>query len=226
MKLLLVFIFLIMTEITTAQVVSYQDEKGKALSQAQVDALDKKCHGFLSLEIVQEGPLMMVQVRPPSATELQTLQKLRQQETAVLQKKWLDKTLPSFNLGSTSDKIFSNKNLLGHVTLLFFWSKADYRSIAQLPALSRLVASQKGKPVQFWALTFEDVVLVKDFLKQHPFPFTQLPGNFSFMMEDMGIMQTPVYMLLDNKAKIKFISTDNQANIDLVLLSALAKWNH
>ena len=86
MKLLLVFIFLIMTEITTAQVVSYQDEKGKALSQAQVDALDKKCHGFLSLEIVQEGPLMMVQVRPPSATELQTLQKLRQQETAVLQK--------------------------------------------------------------------------------------------------------------------------------------------
>ena len=78
MKLLLVFIFLIMTEITTAQVVSYQDEKGKALSQAQVDALDKKCHGFLSLEIVQEGPLMMVQVRPPSATELQTLQKLRQ----------------------------------------------------------------------------------------------------------------------------------------------------
>ena len=226
MKLLLVLIFLTMTEITTAQVVRYQDEKGKALSQEQVDALDKKNHGFLSLEIVKEGTPMMVQVRPPSATELQTLQKLRQQETAALQKKWLDKNLPSFTLGSTSDKLFTNKNLAGHATLLFFWSKADYRSIAQLPALSRLVASQKGKPVQFWALTFEDVVLIKDFLKQHTFPFTQLPGNFSFVMEDMGIMQTPVYMLLDNKAKIKFISTDTQANIDQILLPVLAKWNH
>lgn len=226
MKLLLVFIFLIMTEITTAQVVSYQDQKGKALSQAQVDALDKKCHGFLSLEIMQEGLPIMVQVRPPSSTELQNLQKLRQQETAALQKKWLDKTLPSFNLASTSDKIFNNKNLAGHATLLFFWSKTDYRSIAQFPALSRLVASQKGKSVQFWAFTFEDRVLIKDFLKKHPFPFTQLPGNFSFVMEDMGIMQTPVYMLLDNKAKIKFISTDTQPNIDKVLLPALAKWNH
>ena len=226
MKLLLIFILLIMTEITNAQVVSYQDEKGKALSHAQVNALDKKYHGFLSLEIVKEGTPMLVLVRPPSASELQTLQKLRQQETAALQKKWLDKTLPSFNLASTSDKIFTNKNLAGHATLLFFWSKADYRSIAQLSALSRLVASQKGKPIQFWALTFEDVVLVKDFLKQHRFPFTQLPGNFSFVMEDMGIMQTPVYMLLDNKAKVKFISTDTQANIDQVLLPALAKWNH
>ncbi|MFM6953514.1 MAG: TlpA family protein disulfide reductase [Sphingobacteriaceae bacterium] len=215
-----------MTEITSAQVVRYQDEKGKALSQAQVDALDKKNHGFLSLEIVQEGPPLRVQVRPPSAAELQTLQKLHQQETAALQKKWLDKSLPSFTLGSTSDKLFTNKNLAGHATLLFFWSKADYRSIAQFPALSRLVSSQKGKPVQFWALTFEDAVLIKDFLKQHPFPFTQLPGNFSFVMEDMGIMQTPVYMLLDTKAKIKFISTDTQANIDQVLLPVLAKWNH
>ncbi len=226
MKLLLVFIFLIMTEITTAQVVNYQDEKGKALSQAQVNALDKKNHGFLSLEIVKEGTPMQVQVRPPSATELQTLQKLRQQETAAVQKKWIDKTLPTFTLGSTSDKLYTNKNLTGHATLLFFWSKADYRSIAQLPALSRLVASQKGKPIQFWALTFEDVVLIKEFLKQYPFPFTQLPGNFSFVMEDMGIIQTPLYMLLDNKAKIKFISTDTQANIDQVLLPALAKWNH
>jgi peroxiredoxin len=225
MKYLLLLIFFSMTEIASAQV-SYQDEKGKPLSQAQVDALDKKNHGFLSLEIVQEGQPMRVQVRPPSAAELQTLQKLRQQETAALQKKWLDKTLPNFTLSSTTDKLFTNKNLLGHATLLFFWSKADYRSIAQFAALSRLVASQKGKPVQFWALSFEDVVLVKDFLKQHSFPFTQLPGNFSFVMEDMGIMQTPVYMLLDSKATIKFISTDTQASIDQVLLPVLAKWNH
>lgn len=221
MKLILLLIFLSMAQSVAAQSFTYQDEKGKTLSKAQVAALDKKHHGFLSLEIVNEGPPMRVQVRPPSAAEWQTLQQLRQQETAALQKKWLGKTLPEFSLSSIDHTFFTNKHLLGHHTLLFFWSKSDYRSIAQLPALERLVALNKGKSVQFWALTFEDVVLVKEFLKHRPFPFTQLPGNFSFVMEDMGIMQTPVFMVLDKKGVIRFISTDTEAAIDRILAPEL-----
>lgn len=221
MKLILLLIFLSMAQSVAAQSFTYQDEKGTTLSKAQVDALDKKHHGFLGLEIVNEGPPVRVQVRAPSAAEWQTLQQLRQQETTALQKKWLGKTLPEFSLTSIGHKVFSNKHLLGYQTLLFFWSKSDYRSLAQLPALERLVTLYKGKPVQFWALTFEDAVLVKEFLTHRPFSFTQLPGNFSFVMEDLGIMQTPVFMVLDKKGIIRFISTDTEATIDRILAPEL-----
>lgn len=221
MKLGLFFILFCMTQSLLAQSFTYQDEKGKTLSKAQLEALDKKHQGFLSLEIVDEGPPIRVQVRPPSPLELKTLQKLRLEETATLQKKWLGKALPAFSLTSSANTLFTNKKLVGHTTLLFFWSKSDYRSIAQFPALERLVKQNKGKPVQFWALTFEDAVLVKEFLKKHPLSFTHLPGNFSFVMEELGIMQTPVFMVLDKKGLVRFVSTETQPTIDLLLTPEL-----
>lgn len=202
---------------------TYQDAKGKVLSQAQIDQLDKKYQGFLSMEIVDEGPPMRVQVSPPSPEEMKMLQKLRQQETDELKKKWIGKSLPAFSITSLNGKILSNKALPGHPTVLFFWSKSDYASLNQLAALNKLAAGFKGKPIQFWAITFEDRVLIKSFLQKHALNFTHLPGDFTFVMEKMGIIQTPVFMILDTKGIIRFLSTSTQKNIDQLLTAEIAK---
>jgi peroxiredoxin len=204
---------------------SYQDAKGKAMSQAQVDQLDKKYQGFLHMEIIEDGQPLLVQVSPPSAEEMKTLKKLRDEETAALVKKWLGKALPPFSFKTLDGKSLAPKNLLGHPTLLFFWSKSDYNSVNQLAAMNQMVKSFKGKPVQFWAITFEDQVLVKEFLKSHPLAFTQMPGNFEFVMQKMGIMQTPVSMILDSKGIIRFLTTSTQKNIHQTLTQQIAKFH-
>lgn len=201
----------------------YKDVKGKTLSQAQVDLLDKQFHGFLSMEIVEEGPPTIVQVTPPNSAEIKAIQKLRDEETAALKKKWIGKTLPAFSLKTLDSKTLTPKSLMGHATVLFFWSKSDYGSLNQLSAMNQLAQKYKGKPVQFWALTFEDPVLIKEFLKKRPLAFIHAPGDFSFVMEKMGIMQTPVSMMLDSKGVIRFLSTSTQKNIDELLSTEIAK---
>lgn len=183
---------------------TYQDKNGKKLSQAQVDELNKKYQGFLSLEIVQDGPPTLVEVTPPTPQEMKAIRTFRDQETADLKKKWIGKMLPVFSFKSLEGKTLNPKSLQAHQTVFFFWSKNDYASLNQISALNKMRAAYKGKPVQFWAITFEDQVLIKEFLKDHFFSFTQIAGDFSFVMEKMGIMQTPVYLLLDSKGVVRF----------------------
>lgn len=201
----------------------YKDSKGKTLSQAQVDLLDKKNQGFLSMEILEDGKQIVVQVTPPSEQEIKMLKQLRQQETDDLKKKWLGKTLPDFSLETIDGKFLTPQNLPGHKTVLFFWSKSDYVSLNQLAGLNKLAASFKGKPVQFWAITFEDRVLIKEFLQKHRLAFIHAPGDVSFVMEKMGVMQTPAFMVLDSKGVIQFLSTSTQKNIDQLLSAEIAK---
>lgn len=202
---------------------SYQDVKGKPLSQAQVDQLEKQFQGFLGMEIIKEGNPLVVQVSTPSPQEWKYIQNLRHQELEALKKKWLGKPLPTFALQSLDNKVLVNKNLIGRKTLFFFWSKSNYVSLNQFASLTKLLSSFKGKPVQFWAITFEDKVLIKDFLKLHPFAFVHAPGDFSFVMEKMGIVQTPVFLLTDSKGIVRYLDISNDKNIGQRLATEIAK---
>lgn len=202
---------------------SYQDAKGKSLSQAQVDQLEKQFQGFLGMEIIKEGNPIVVQVSTPSPQEWKSIQKLRLEELEALKKKWLGKPLPKFSLQTLDHNVLVNKNLLGRKTLFFFWSKSDYISLNQFASLTKLTSGFREKPVQFWAITFEDRVLIKDFLKQHPLPFLHAPGDFSFVMEKMGILQTPVYLITDSKGIVRYLEISSDKNIGQRLATEIAK---
>lgn len=203
----------------------YKDKNGKILTQAQVDELDRKHNGFLIIEFLRDEDPMMVQVIPPTADEMKVIKELRDLETAELKKKWLAKPLPDFSFETLDGKKRMPKDLLGMKTVLFFWSKNDYGSLNQIHALNAWAKNNKDQSVQFWAITFEDSVLITEFLKKHPLSFTHLPNNFSFVMEKMAIMQTPVCMLVDSKGIIRFLTTSTQRNIDQPLKAEMAKIN-
>lgn len=219
----LIFLWIaIPAELIAQQMFIYKDKNGKIMTQAQVDALDKQYNGFLIVEFLSDEVPMVVQVSAPSANELKLIKDLREEETQLLKSKLLNKPLPAFDLEGLSGKKFSNKNLLGKRTVLFFFSKNDYGSLSQMSRLHQFAQSQKDQ-AQFWAITFEDAVLIKDFLQKHPLAYEIIPNSFSFVMQDLGIMQTPVSMVLDRKGMVKFLSTSTQRHIDLVLKAELAK---
>ena len=219
----LIFLWIaIPAELIAQQMFIYKDKNGKTMTQAQVDALDKQYNGFLIVEFLSDEVPMVVQVSAPSANELKLIKDLREEETQLLKSKLLNKPLPALDLEGLSGKKFSNKNLLGKRTVLFFFSKNDYGSLSQMSRLHKFAQSQKDQ-AQFWAITFEDAVLIKDFLQKHPFAYEVIPNSFSFIMQDLGIMQTPVSIVLDRKGMVKFLSTSTQRHIDLVLKAELAK---
>lgn len=216
-------LFTLSTSVKAQNMFIYKDKDGKILTQAQVDAMDKKHNGFLIVEFLRDDEPMIVRVTAPSPAEMKVIKEFRDEETAVLKKKWLGKPLPSFSMETLDGKTMSSKNLLGKKTVVFFWSKNDYGSLNQINNLNKMAISYKGKPVQFWAMTFEDSVLIREFLETHTLSFTHLPNNFSFVMEKMGIMQTPVSMVIDSKGIIRFLTTSYQRNIDQVLAAEIAK---
>lgn len=216
-------LFILSTSVKAQNMFIYKDKDGKILTQPQVDAMDKKHNGFLIVEFLRDDEPMIVRVTAPSPAEMKVIKEFRDEETAVLKKKWLGKPFPAFSMETLDDKMMSSKNLLGKKTVVFFWSKNDYGSLNQINNLNKMAISYKGKPVQFWAMTFEDSVLIREFLKKHTLSFTHLPNNFSFVMEKMGIMQTPVSMVIDSKGIIRFLTTSYQRNIDQVLAAEIAK---
>ncbi len=222
MKTLIFLWIAIPAELTAQQMFIYKDKNGKTMTQAQVDALDKQYNGFLIVEFLSDEEPLVVQVSAPTTNELKLIKDLREEETQVLKSKLLNKPLPAFALEGLSGKKFNNKNLLGKRTVLFFFSKNDYGSLCQLSRLHQFAQNQKDK-AQFWALTFEDTVLIREFLKKYPLAYEIIPNSFSFVMQDLGIMQTPVSMVLDRKGLVKFLTTNTQRHIDLVLKAELAK---
>ncbi|MEY3679361.1 MAG: hypothetical protein RI924_1502 [Bacteroidota bacterium] len=210
------------TQLSAQQMFVYKDKNGKALTQAQVDALDKKYNGFLIVEFLRDEEPMMVQISAPTAQELKVIRDLRAEETIQLQKKWMNKPLPVFSLENLSGKTRSNQDLLAKKTVVFFFSKNDYGSLSQWATLDQLAKQYKDK-AQFWAITFEDAVLIREFLNKHPLAYEIIPNSFSFVMQDLGIMQTPVSMILDSKGIVKFLTTNTQRRMDLVLKEELAK---
>lgn len=210
------------SNISAQQMFTYKDAKGKILSQAQVDSLDKQYGGFLIIEFLSDDPLI-VQVIFPNPQELKAIRELRETETAELKKKWLGKTLPPFNFESLAKKKYGSDQLLGKKTVIFFWSRNDYGSLNQLQAMNDLVRSNQDKEVQFLAVTFEDAVLVKEFLKKHPMNMEILPNNFEWVMQDLAIMQTPVVMIVAPDGKVCFISTSSQRDIDRIIKAELTK---
>lgn len=222
-SLVLVFSIALFAKCSNAQhMFIYKDAKGNILSQAQVDSLDKQYGGFLIIEFLSDEPLI-VQVIPPNSQELKAIRELRESETAELKKKWLGKTLPPFNFESLAKKKYSPDQLLGKKTVIFFWSRNDYGSLNQLQAMNELVRSNQEKELQVWAVTFEDAVLVKEFLKKHLMNMEIMPNNFEFVMQELAIMQTPVSMIVAPDGKVCFISTSTQRDIDGILKSELAK---
>ena len=202
----------------------YKDAKGKIMTQAQVDSLDKQYGGFLIIEFLSDDPLI-VQVIPPNPQELKVIRELRENETAELKKKWLGKSLPPFNFESLNKKKYGPDQLLDKKTVIFFWSRNDYGSLNQLHAMNDMVRSNQDKEVQFWAVTFEDAVLVKEFLKKHPMNMEVMPNNFEFVMQELAIMQTPASMIIGRDGKVTYLSTSTQRDIDVILKSELAKIN-
>ena len=90
--------------------------------------------------------------------------------------------VPSFELKSLSGKTYTDKDLLGHPTLLIFWASWCHTCQGELPKAHDLLEKAKGRGFRVIAIGFADEETnIRNYVKAHPevftFPVLYDPGN-------------------------------------------------
>src|SRR5215213_2223246 len=83
---------------------------------------------------------------------------------------------PAFNVTSLDGKKFELASLRGKVVVLNFWFTGCPPCLSEIPKLNRLVDEFKEKDVVFIAPTWDNVVALQTFLKDHPFKYEVIPN--------------------------------------------------
>ncbi len=113
--------------------------------------------------------------------------------------------LPAFSAALLSGGKFETSNLGDNVTILNFWFTSCAPCIKEMPVLNALVDSFAGKPVSFYAFTYEKTDEVENFLKKKQFKFNHAVDAKS-IIDKLGVSQYPLTIILDKKGLVRYIS--------------------
>ncbi|MDA7950005.1 MAG: TlpA family protein disulfide reductase [Pirellulaceae bacterium] len=116
---------------------------------------------------------------------------------------------------SLNQKPFSTKQLLGKVTLVYFWSTTSPNSLHEFPALHELHEKYSSDNFEIIGVNFDRQKLaVDDFFTTQDLPWkTYLTydqkgtGNLPDLAEEFGISHLPFAILLDRHGNISHIHT-------------------
>ncbi len=124
------------------------------------------------------------------------------QKKSILEN-YIGKELPFASFTTLTGDSIQISDLIGKPTMLTFWHTKCPPCIEEMPVLNKIHEQFKGK-VNFIAVTFETRDKTMEFLKTHPFSYTQIPNAKKFI-QDIELVSYPTNLFLDKEAKLKEI---------------------
>ncbi|UYW02591.1 TlpA family protein disulfide reductase [Flavobacterium agricola] len=112
----------------------------------------------------------------------------------------LEKVLQQTELQTLNGKKITFNALKGKPVVLNFWFTKCAPCIEEMPALNELAAKYKDQ-AHFIAITYNNESEVTEFLTKHPFNFTQIVNEQSFI-DKMEIKSYPRTFFIDKNGKI------------------------
>jgi len=113
---------------------------------------------------------------------------------------------PAFNVTSLDGKKFELASLRGKVVVLNFWFTGCPPCLSEIPKLNRLVDEFKEKDVVFIAPTWDNVVALQTFLKDHPFKYEVIPNAAKMIINSYndgpGTVVFPMHLVIDREGRI------------------------
>lgn len=109
---------------------------------------------------------------------------------------------------SLSGKTFGANELNGKIVVLNFWYTSCPPCLKEIPELNKIVQEYKGKDVVFLGLATDDVTILEEFLKEHPFDYEIIPKATQLMMRFLepdanGKLETkfPLHIVVNREGK-------------------------
>jgi thiol-disulfide isomerase/thioredoxin len=133
-----------------------------------------------------------------------------------------DKLVPEFSLVSFSGEKVNTATFAGKVVLLDFWEVWCGPCIASMPKVDALYESYKEKGLQVYGITNETEQLesARKLIAKKQVNFPNLIGNKN-MEKNFKVSAIPLYILIDRKGMIKFVSQGFSEKIEEEIKLAL-----
>lgn len=113
--------------------------------------------------------------------------------------------VPTFELRSIDGKLYTDRYLTGHPTLLVFWASWCKVCQGELPKIHDLQERMKGSGFQVIAVGFADTEAnIRDYVRSHPtvFNFPVLYDADDQVAERFGAYSTPTLFLLNSNGEL------------------------
>ncbi len=110
-----------------------------------------------------------------------------------------------FRLPSLDGPVVESSDFSGRLLLVEFWATWCAPCRAQAGILAELHSELAGGDVDFVAVSVgEDPEVVRDFAREHPFPYPVLLDSRDELTARLGIFVLPTVMILDRSGRIAY----------------------
>ena len=117
--------------------------------------------------------------------------------------------VPKFEL-QNDKKVFKTQNLVGHWTLLSFWSFTCPPCLEEMPALSLLANSWSGPSFEIMTINVdkgEDAEMAKNFLEEEQIAIPTLYDAQEILKKAFAVQEYPRHFLINPEGKIVWSAT-------------------
>jgi peroxiredoxin len=117
------------------------------------------------------------------------------------------KQMIPFKAADLSGNTISNETFKGRIYVLNFWFVACKPCMMEIPELNEMVKKYKDKNVKFIALALDNADVIKKFIGNTAFNYTQIPEAKVITMQDMGINIFPTHVIVDENNKVIYMTS-------------------
>ncbi len=118
--------------------------------------------------------------------------------------RFIDKSLPDFELQNLQNHLKRNSDYIGKVTLINLWFTSCPPCITEIPYLNYLKDIYTDE-VNFVAITFDPKDKVERFLTRKPFHFEHLVDGTVYLHKDLNNNAFPKLIIIDKKGQVRFV---------------------
>lgn len=190
-------------------VVKFQDEKHSAISLAEFSRRTSEGAKFAKWKTTGsqgEDIRTFVLLAPPTAEQLAKAKGDEQARNAKM-RRLVGKPLTAFKLLDVEGKPLSNRELLGHPTLINFYFAECMPCIQETPMLNEYLGQRKD--VRMLAVTFEDKAAIEKYNRKHKFAWQSLVDAKQFI-DQVGVQAYPSFLLVDEKGLVRAVATASE----------------
>jgi peroxiredoxin len=206
--------FLSMEAVDSSYKVTYQDTKGKPMTEDAFIAATKS--GKFNFDLDRDT------AKHTAVMHLSAIDKMQVSaaDAAFLKP---GQSVPPFKFVASTGKSFDNRSLLGHTTIVSFFFSTCAPCIEETPALTAY--AQKHPDDHVLAVTFDDMETARDYIKKRGLSWPVIADASDFI-RTMGVETYPALALIgpDGRVRRMVISTRIAAKGGVLTVSDLEHW--
>jgi hypothetical protein len=166
---------------------AYLDEKDDTITSVQFQKIIKQ--GYYEMQIIQkQNGMVDLRLTPKPFLTL------------------LNNPLPDFEFTDINGKHWNNRTINGHMTILHFWSMKNKACLKEFGWMNAL---KRANPEIFWlAPAIESTEKLEQFIENHKFDLTIIPGQKDFMGE-LFVEGLPFDIIIDKNGIIREVVAGN-----------------